>query len=70
MNEHQNQTTPERQIIRIAEVEKKTGYKRCYIYRLIRQGRFPDRIRIGIRAVGWESSTIDKWIDECQRKTY
>ncbi len=51
-------------ILRIAEVEKRTGYKRCYIYRLIRQGLFPNRSRIGIRAVGWDSREVDQWVHD------
>lgn len=49
-------------ILRISEVERRTGYKRCYIYRLIRAGQFPDRSRIGIRSVGWDSVAVDQWV--------
>lgn len=56
---------PKIDIIRIADVEKRVGYKRCYIYRLIRQGLFPERIRIGVRAVGWSTQEIDQWISQC-----
>ena len=59
----ENQSTASR-ILRIAEVEYRTGYKRSYIYRLIRHKQFPDRVRIGIRAVGWDSGKIDQWIQE------
>ena len=59
----ENQSTPSR-ILRIAEVEYRTGFKRSYIYRLIRNKQFPDRIRTGIRAVGWECEKIDQWIQE------
>ncbi len=58
----QNQQVTGR-ILRIAEVEHKTGYKRSYIYRLIRDGLFPDRVKIGVRAVGWDSRKIDEWIE-------
>lgn len=54
--------TPEHCILRISEVERRTGYKRCYIYRLIRAGQFPDRSRIGIRSVGWDSVAVDQWV--------
>lgn len=55
---------PEHCILRISEVERRTGYKRCYIYRLIRAGQFPDRSRIGIRSVGWDSVAVDQWVKE------
>lgn len=54
----------ERRILRRAEVESKTGFKRAHIYSLIKQGRFPKPMRLGVRAVGWDSFEIDEWIDE------
>ena len=59
-----NENQKERKILRIAEVEERTRFKRCYIYRLIKKGQFPDRSRIGVRAVGWDSQEIDKWVEE------
>jgi prophage regulatory protein len=53
---------PERRILRRAEVEQKTGFKRAYLYRLTKQGKFPKALRIGVRAVGWDSAEIDQWI--------
>ncbi|RUS67785.1 hypothetical protein CUZ56_00262 [Saezia sanguinis] len=59
--------TPEKapkRVLRIHEVEALVGFKSAYIYRLIRQKKFPQRIRIGIRAVGWDSEAINAWIEE------
>ncbi|CAK7009475.1 helix-turn-helix transcriptional regulator [Saezia sanguinis] len=55
--------TPKR-FLRIHEVEALVGFKSAYIYRLIRQKKFPQRIRIGIRAVGWDSEAVNAWIEE------
>ncbi len=55
-------TTSERRILRRAEVEQKTGFKRAYLYQLTRAGKFPKARRIGIRAVGWDSAEVDQWI--------
>jgi prophage regulatory protein len=52
----------EQRILRRAEVEKRTGLKRSYIYLLMRAGKFPQARRLGIRAVGWDSIEIDQWI--------
>lgn len=52
----------ERRILRRAEVEAKTGFKRAHIYNLMNTGQFPKAIRLGIRAVGWDSTEIDQWI--------
>jgi prophage regulatory protein len=54
----------ERRILRRAEVEQKTGFKRAHLYTLMREGRFPKALRLGIRAVGWDSIEIDAWIAE------
>lgn len=54
----------ERRILRRVEVEKKTGFKRSQIYNLMKEGKFPQSIRLGVRAVGWSSEEIEQWISE------
>ncbi|MGP3790482.1 AlpA family transcriptional regulator [Pseudomonas sp. B392_1p] len=54
----------ERRILRRTEVEAKTGIKRAHIYNLMKVGKFPKAKRLGIRAVGWDSTEIDAWIAE------
>ena len=54
----------ERRILRRAEVEQRTGFKRAHIYTLMREGRFPKALRLGIRAVGWDSAEVEAWIAE------
>jgi prophage regulatory protein len=52
----------ERHIMRRDEVERKTGFKRAYIYSLMKEGKFPQAKRIGLRAVGWDSLEIEQWV--------
>jgi len=54
----------ERRILRLDEVEAKSGFKRAHIYSLMRKGEFPKALRLGVRAVGWDSVEIDEWIAE------
>lgn len=54
----------ERHIMRRDEVERKTGFKRAHIYNLMKEGKFPQAKRIGMRAVGWDSLEIERWIVE------
>ena len=54
----------ERRILRLDEVEIKSGFKRAHIYNLMRKGQFPKALRLGVRAVGWDSIEIDQWIAE------
>ena len=51
-------------ILRMREVERRTGYKKSHIYELIKNNQFPPSIRIGVRSVGWNSTEIDHWIAE------
>lgn len=52
----------DRRILRLAEVEAKTGFKRAHIYNLMKAEDFPKRVRLGMRAVGWDSLEIDEWV--------
>ena len=54
----------ERHIMRRDEVERKTGFKRAHIYNLMKEGKVPQAKRIGLRAVGWDSLEIDRWVVE------
>lgn len=53
-----------RRILRLPDVEIRTGFKRAHIYSLIRQGLFPQSVRLGLRAVGWDSHAIQLWIED------
>jgi prophage regulatory protein len=59
-----NYSTPQRRILRLPEVQIRTGFKRAHIYSLISQGLFPQSVRLGPRAVGWDSLAIEKWVDD------
>lgn len=54
----------EHRILRRPEVEAKTGFKRAHIYNLMKAGKFPKAMRLGVRAVGWDSVEIDQWITD------
>lgn len=49
-------------ILRRPEVESIVGLRRTRIDELERTGRFPKRIRLSARAVGWRSDEIEDWI--------
>jgi prophage regulatory protein len=54
----------EHRILRRDEVEARTGFKRAHIYTLMKEGKFPKALRLGVRAVGWDSVEIEQWITE------
>ncbi|MCG5494411.1 helix-turn-helix transcriptional regulator [Ectothiorhodospira variabilis] len=51
-------------LLRRPEVEHRTGYKRSFIYKLMREGQFPQPVKLGSRAVAWRESDIDRWIQD------
>jgi prophage regulatory protein len=48
-------------IIRLPEVERRTGRSRSAIYTMMKQGLFPQAVRIGRRAVGWDEDEIEAY---------
>jgi len=50
--------------LRLPAVISRTGLSRSSIYAFIAQGKFPQQIAIGKRAVGWDSDSIDRWIED------
>ena len=50
------------QILRLPQVESRTGLKRSTIYERIAQGLFPRQIPLGGRAVGWLEADIEEWL--------
>lgn len=51
-------------LIRLSEVQRRTGYSKAWIYRLISQKRFPSTVKIGSRSIAFIESEIDDWIDQ------
>jgi prophage regulatory protein len=56
--------TPHQRILRLPEVCALTGSGRSFIYQLQAEGRFPQRIKLGARAVGWVEEEVQRWLGE------
>jgi prophage regulatory protein len=52
-----------RRILRLPEVEQRTGKKHASIYADIAKGTFPAPVPLGPRAVGWLEGEIDDWLE-------
>ncbi len=50
------------QILRLPAVCRATGLGRSMVYQLEAANRFPRRIKIGARAVGWIEAEIQSWL--------
>ncbi|MBD2806621.1 AlpA family transcriptional regulator [Xenorhabdus sp. ZM] len=49
-------------LIRLPEVQRRTGYSKAWIYKLISNGEFPKQVKLGSRSVAFIESEIDNWI--------
>ena len=49
-------------ILRLTDVQERVPYSKNHIYRLIRAGKFPQRVRLGPARVGWVEEEIEAWV--------
>ena len=49
-------------LLRLPSVEIQTGLSKSEIYRRIKDGKFPQPIKLGARAVAWPAPQIDAWV--------
>ena len=51
-------------ILRRRQVECEVGLKRSTIYQRMQEGTFPRPVRLGVRAVGWRASDIERFLED------
>lgn len=56
-------------IVTKKELKTIVPYSPQHILRLEKQGRFPRRIQIGIRRVGWRLTDIENWLASRERES-
>ncbi|MBU6444861.1 MAG: AlpA family phage regulatory protein [Alphaproteobacteria bacterium] len=49
-------------ILRMRTVLQRTGLSRSTIYRKMKHGTFPNKVRISEHCCGWRESAINRWI--------
>lgn len=54
-------------LLRRQEVESRCGLARSSLYRLMREGKFPVPLKVGVRAVRWREAEIEQWLTERPR---
>lgn len=52
----------EMQILRPLQVMELLGLSRPTLYRLRKEGRFPNSIKLGEKSIGWMRKDIENWI--------
>ena len=50
--------------IRLSEVQRRTGYSKAWLYRLMSQKKFPSSVKIGSSSIAFIESEIDEWINQ------
>lgn len=56
--------TPTGRILRLPQVCELIGLKKTMIYQMEAEARFPKRVRLGSRAVGWLEDELRAWLHE------
>lgn len=56
-------------VLRLSEVVALTSLSRTTIYRKMRDGSFPEPLKIGDRAVRWRELEIEAWLASRPRAT-
>ncbi len=51
-------------LIRMKEVLHLTGLSRPSVYRLMKDGLFPNSIELGERSVAWVDEEVQDWVDQ------
>jgi prophage regulatory protein len=50
-------------LLRLHEVLQRVPYSEAHIWRLEREGKFPQRARLGANRVVWVEAEIDDWLN-------
>ncbi len=61
---------PDKKLLRLPEVLGCIGLSRSTLYQMIKAKDFPSQVRLGPRAVAWDSEQVQAWIaDRIARAT-
>jgi prophage regulatory protein len=63
------QTNPGERLLRLPDVEARTGLRKSAIYAAMKAGTFPQCLKLGPRAAAWPLSSIEAWIGERIRQS-
>ena len=60
--EHERTANPPIRFLRLPEVQERTGLSGSTIYVRMEEGRFPQPVSLGARAVGWIETELEAWM--------
>jgi prophage regulatory protein len=58
---------PAAAFLRRRDVVHLTGLSYSTIYRKMRLGQFPGRVKLSEKTVGWRETEVRAWMDQCER---
>ena len=56
-------------ILKAKDVAERVSISTSQVYRLARDGRFPQPVKVTENRSGWLETEVDQWIDECIRRS-
>lgn len=58
----QKPVTPRDRLLRLPEVEALIGCRKSTIYKLMKEGKFPNSVRVTDRIKAWPESAVLQWV--------
>ena len=49
-------------LLSLSEVKCRSGLSRSSLYRKMRDGSFPEPLKVGLRSVRWPQAEIEAWV--------
>lgn len=49
-------------LLRLPEVQRRTGLRKSKIYLLMRNGKFPEPVKLGARVSAWPDFEVERWV--------
>ena len=60
---------PDKYVVRPNELCKMLSVSSSTLWRMEKEGRLPEKVKIGPRAVGWFNTDIDEWLEQNKMTT-
>lgn len=57
----------DRCLLDMKQVCERISFNKSYVFRLVKEGRFPAPIKIGQKASRWTNIMVDDWITEQEK---
>jgi len=59
----EGESMAEARVLRWPQVQRLVGLSKSTVWRMEREGNFPRRRQLAVRAVGWDARELEKWVE-------